>query len=68
MSQKWVVDILCPGADALKKHRVGRMLVDVRCRVEAMMLLRDKGIGALITCLDRVLPPLVAAGDIMHLL
>ena len=50
------------GADALKKHRVARMLVDVRGRVEAMMLLREKGIGALITCLDGILPPLVAAG------
>ncbi len=51
------------GADDLKKQRVVRMLVDVRGRVEAMMLLRDKGIGALITCLDGILPPLVAAGE-----
>ncbi|CAL8468510.1 g8050 [Coccomyxa elongata] len=47
--------------DALKKHRVARMLVDVKGRVEAVMLLREKGIAALITCLDGLLPPLVAA-------
>lgn len=50
------------GADALKKYRVARMLVDVKGRVEAVMLLREKGIAALITCLDGLLPPLVAAG------
>lgn len=57
-----VADEIVSGADALKKDRVARMLVDVKGRVEAMMLLREKGIGALITCLDGILPPLVAAG------
>jgi len=42
------------------------MLVDVKGRVEAAQLLREKGIGALFACLDGVLPPLVAAGEPRH--
>lgn len=61
-----LADNVCSGADALKKHRAARMLVDVRGRVEAMMVLRDKGISALITCLDGILPPLVAAGELLY--
>lgn len=61
-----LADNVCSGADALNKHRAARMLVDVRGRVEAMMVLRDKGISALITCLDGILPPLVAAGELLY--
>lgn len=54
--------VLC-WADGAGKHWTARMLVDVKGRVEAGQLLREKGIGALFACLDGVLPPLVAAGE-----
>jgi hypothetical protein len=54
--------VLLP-AGSTKKHIAVQMLTEVRGRIQSMLLLRDKGITALITALDGLLPPLVAAGE-----
>ncbi len=53
-------------AEGAQNKAASQRLVDMRSRVESMLVLRDKGIDSLFSTLDSVLPPLVASGMPAH--
>ena len=54
-------------AGAAKSEKDDERLTDMKSRAESMLALREKGIDAVFSLLDGLLPPLVASGASVHL-